>query len=419
MNRDFGMWFFLFAIALAFSAFFHRGEAIKSVIWSDAEGYYIYLPALLIHNGFEQTPFINGCTRIVGPDQKERTFTKYTYGVALLQSPFVVVGHLLAPKLGYAQDGASAPYAWSILIAAIFYMLTGLFLLKSWLSHWFSNNLIGWILALIFLGTNLFYYTVREAGMSHVYSFFLFGVFLRSSQLVRQSRTVWYVPMAISFAVIVLIRPTNALVAIAPLFVGSSIVGEFHLWRKKWIQLLFFVPVVAIIFLPQLLYWYHTTGSYFWYSYGDEGFSNWSSPKILSVLFSHQNGLFLYTPLMVFIAWGMLLQLQQKAVGRWLNPAILLIATYVFASWWAWWFGGAFGHRCYVEYYSIMTLPLGFALVKLSNAEKWFQRIAIASLVAIVFLNIRLTQIYGGVWDGPDWEFVDYADKVLRAFFLR
>jgi hypothetical protein len=225
--------------------------------------------------------------------------------------------------------------------------------------------------------------------------------------------------MAVSLAIIVLIRPTNAIVAMAPLFVGSSISGEFHFWRYKWKQLLLFIPVMALVFLPQMLYWHHTTGNYLWYSYGEEGFSNWSSPKMLSVLFSHQNGLFLYTPLMVFIAWGMLLQLQQKAVGRWLNPVILLIATYVFASWWAWWFGGAFGHRCYVEYYSIMTLPLGFVLVKLSNSDKWFQRIEIGVLVAIVFLNIRLTQVYGGMWDGPDWEFVDYADKVLQALFLR
>lgn len=407
------------AVAVGYSAFFHQGEAIGNVIWSDAEGYYIYLPALLIHGGFEQAPFVNGCTRYNGPDGVERTFTKYTCGVALLQSPFVFAGHAAAPLLGYERDGRSAPYAWGILFAAVVYMALGLYFLSRWLSTWFGPTTIAAVVLLIFLSTNLFYYTVREAGMSHVYSFFLFALFLFSTQRFRGGHGYWIWPTFLSLALIVLIRPTNAVVALAPFLVGSSISDECHFWWARRWQMFAFIPVLAIVFIPQLIYWKHITGHWLWYSYGNEGFSLWLRPKMLSVLFSPQNGLFLYTPLMAVVAYGMWLHIKEQMPGRWMNPVILLIATYTFGSWWAWWFGGAFGHRCYVEFYALMCLPLGHALVQLSKQKRPTRLVFYFLFFGMIFLNIRLSQIYGGMWDGPDWGWDDYSDKILVALFIR
>jgi hypothetical protein len=185
------------------------------------------------------------------------------------------------------------------------------------------------------------------------------------------------------------------------------------------VQLLLFIPILLLVFAPQLVYWKHTTGNLLWYSYGDEGFSNWLAPKMFSVLFSPQNGLFLYTPLMFLIVWGMWLHWHHHSAGRWMNPITLLVATYIFGSWWAWWFGGAFGHRCYVEYFTLMTLPLGFALQRMLASRLFLRYAAFIILAVLVVLNIRLSHIYGGMWDGPDWSFVDYADKVLHASFIR
>jgi hypothetical protein len=102
-----------------------------------------------------------------------------------------------------------------------------------------------------------------------------------------------------------------------------------------------------------------------------------------------------------------------------MNPVILLIATYTFGSWWAWWFGGAFGHRCYVEFYALMSLPLGHALVQLSKQKKPTRLVFYFIFFGMIFLNIRLSQIYGGMWDGPDWGWDDYFDKILVALFIR
>ena len=201
-------WVLVFIACIFVTNYFHSGKKINGVIWSDQEGYYIYLPAVFIHGGFENVPFINGCG-IYETENGPRTFTKYTYGVALLESPFFLVAHAAAPLFGYERDGRSLPYIWSIMLAAIAYMLIGLWLLSRLLSELTFGRTITWLIPLgILLGTNLFYYTFREAGMSHVYSFFLFSVLIYASHRRSQSpRLKWNLLTAVPLALIILIRP--------------------------------------------------------------------------------------------------------------------------------------------------------------------------------------------------------------------
>jgi len=91
-------------------------------------------------------------------------------------------------------------------------------------------------------------------------------------------------------------------------------------------------------------------------------------------------------------------------------PALLLIflaATYIFASWWAWWFGGAFGHRCYVEFYALLAIPLAGLYQHISTHWKLPGRLVFFSLVFVLMIfSVRLSYLYtsiGGPWDGPDW----------------
>ncbi|MFT4595142.1 MAG: hypothetical protein ACI9UR_000747, partial [Bacteroidia bacterium] len=69
----------LFATCVVITSLFHSGKKINGVIWSDQEGYYIYLPAVFIYGGFEDVPCVNGCTTVERNGSKY-TFTKYTYG---------------------------------------------------------------------------------------------------------------------------------------------------------------------------------------------------------------------------------------------------------------------------------------------------------------------------------------------------
>lgn len=403
------------------TSYFHSGEKIKGVIWSDQEGYYIYLPSLFI-TGFDNAHCTSGCNVVETPEGR-MVFTKYTYGVSLLQSPFFFAAHAIAPVLGFERDGRSLPYIWGNMLAAIFYMLAGLAFLGRLLKELNFKPKIIWIVGVLLLaGSNLFYYTFREAGMSHVFSFFLLSVLTYGSyRMSLDNRSGWSIVSGICLALIVLIRPTNAIAVLIPVLWGISlreIPNRIVSLLTNYRFVLAGLISMVVLFTPQLLYWKMVTGKYLFYSYRDEGFIYWSQPKMLQVLFSAQNGWLIYSPLMVFGLIGIGMMIKQKAEG-WLMSAItLLLATYIFGSWWAWWFGGAYGHRCFVDFLPLLAVPMAYFAKDVLKDRKAFAVFA-TICVFFIFVNIRMSDFYAGMWDGPDWTWTNYFEKLKMAFYLR
>ena len=115
-------------IILAFAAY--RAATIhvrfwNGLLWSDAEGYYLYLPALFINGGFEDL-FVRSEGQFPFFPETNKRFTKYTYGVALMQAPFFLAGHGVAKLTGQPADGYSAPYIRAVQLAALLYGFLGL-----------------------------------------------------------------------------------------------------------------------------------------------------------------------------------------------------------------------------------------------------------------------------------------------------
>jgi hypothetical protein len=129
----------------------------------------------------------------------------------------------------------------------------------------------------------------------------------------------------------------------------GQLIGSIRFW---W-----FVPLIMFLFwVPQLFYWKYITGQWVFYSYTGYGFSHWKSPYIGSVLFSIQNGFFVYSPIMLFAVLGLGLGLKKKIHSSPGVSLILLISIYLFASWEAWWFGGAYGHRAFIDLFPFLSL---------------------------------------------------------------
>jgi hypothetical protein len=402
------------------TSYFHSGKKIDGVIWSDQEGYYVYLPSLFI-TGFDKAACTSGCN-MVETEDGPLVFTKYTYGVSLLQSPFFLAAHLIAPMLGFERDGRTLPYIWGNMLAAIFYMLAGLAFLGRLLRELKFESKIIWIVGVLLLaGSNLFYYTFREAGMSHVFSFFLLSVLVfGSNRMHRNSGSKWSVISGIVLALIVLIRPTNAIAVLVPVLWGANVrdIPSRILATMKNYRFMFAgLIAAAILFTPQLLYWKMVTGNYLFYSYGNEGFTNWNNPKMLQVLLSPQNGWLVYSPVMILGLIGIGSMMKQRTQG-WLMPTVtLLLATYIFGSWWAWWFGGAYGHRCYVDFLPLLAVPMAVLVSSISENKQLFYTLAAICLV-LIFINIRMSDIYEGMWDGPNWGWNNYLGKLKQVFYL-
>ncbi len=147
-----------------------------SEIFADKAEYYIFLPALFIYDfKANQLPYqIDKKTGsgFIADTIKNKILTKVTYGVALLESPFFIVTHLLSKKLGYPADGFSIIYNRMIDISCVFYAVFALIFLYFFLIRYVASKIAVIVLSCLFFGTNLFYYSIFETGMSHIYSFF-------------------------------------------------------------------------------------------------------------------------------------------------------------------------------------------------------------------------------------------------------
>ena len=386
------------------------GENVRGVIWSDAEGYYQYLPGIFIIGDMHQIPpgsvypYYNTAGEYVD---------KYTCGIALFEWPFFLGAYALSRPLGYDPAEYFNPvYCRAMALCGFVFAFLGLWLLQQTLLRMYSRQATAWAILAIFAGTNLFHYATKEMSVAHVYNFFLFAAFLY--QLPRQLKDPNFKNSLLTGAIlgwIVLIRPTNIIIALSFLLYDVYRWGDLHqrihFWLSRPKAILTMMGAAFLFFIPQMVYWHEMTGHWLYYSYTEEGFTYWYEPKITSVLFDPQNGLFLYSP----VAW---LMLMAVVFGLWrrqyqaLNAVVITaIATYLFASWWAWWFGGAFGHRCYVEYYALLAIPLAGWLEHIRTHWSLPAKTIIVSLTIIMmFVGVRLSYLYTslpGPWDGPDW----------------
>lgn len=185
----------------------------RSVIWSDAEGYYQYLPALFIIKDVHKLP-----PGSVWPyyNDKGEYVDKYTCGVAIFEFPFFLAAYTLSPIYGFDRmDYFNPLYCKSVAICGLLVTFLGLFFLRKVLLRMVSPAITFWVLISVLMGTNLFHYATREMSIAHVFNFFLFSFFIyllpgwlknpgRSNSLVLGAVLGW----------VILIRPTNSILAI-------------------------------------------------------------------------------------------------------------------------------------------------------------------------------------------------------------
>lgn len=419
MKYDLSKWFgsrviwliMLVAGSAALSRF--DSENITSIIWADSEGYYLYLPATFINGGFEGLPCKSGCT--IPNEELGWVRSKYTYGVAIMELPAFFAAHLYASFSDHVANGYSAPYGYSILFSALLYFLLGLLFLRRFLKKRFSDWAVNLTLVSIGLGTNLFYYTTGEAGMSHVYSFFLFTtlMYLIDRWITDGRSFVDTFKLAMIASLIVFIRPTGIVILALIPFLDTANVEQIKSRFKSMLDsgLIYWICIlIAILFIPQFYYWKQFSGEWFTYSYESEGFTFWKNPKIRHVLLSYQNGLFMYAPILLAIPGGLFAMWKSQRFNAILIAVIFLSATYIFSSWWAWWFGGAFGHRAFIEYFAIGSIPMAFTFEYLRKSASAIKFGTLGLTAIAVYANLRMTYHYAPPWDGPHWNWGRYWD---------
>jgi hypothetical protein len=121
----------------------------RSVIWSDCEGYYKYLPGVFILGDVAKVP-----EGSVWPLRNERgeILLKYTCGVAMLEAPFFLAAVQYSKWKGQDwQDIFHRNYARAVGIGGFLCCFLGLALLKRTLLRYFSKGVTFWTLLCVCL----------------------------------------------------------------------------------------------------------------------------------------------------------------------------------------------------------------------------------------------------------------------------
>lgn len=365
--------------------FDHKGYT--RVIDSDGKGYYMYLPNLFIKKNLHEQPVDN---RFIFKTPNG-SVNKYYAGTAIAMAPFFGIGYLKAMYNHDPPDGYSPPFQKAISIAGLFYLCIGLFFLSRFLLLYeIRSGIICITLLLLVFGTNLLMYAVYLPSFSHIYSFAFVAIFLCSAKNIlsgiKSKMNIFL--LAFSFAMLLLIRPTNGIVLFALPFLAGS-------WERfkaflQWIFQLKNILIAGFTFFVitgiQLYLWEVQTGELIVWSYKNEGFY-FLHPQIGRVLFSFRKGFFVYTPLALLSLCGLCrIYKKSKFQFYWITIFYLLL-IYITSAWWCWYYGPSFGQRNFVDFYAVNALLLALLIQEIKYRT-------IMIFVAMLCLPLNLMQSY-------------------------
>lgn len=354
-------------------------------VYSDGFGYYLYLPAV-IHGDFS-FGFMEGWEHpfdLIAVDGG--LIDKYPVGVAIMESPFFFLAHVVclvkdALTGSMTATGYSNLYQYMVLFGGVLYWVIGTILLYELLVKYlgFSKKVSLAACAVITYGTNLFHYASYDACFSHVYSYFLFNLFLfylcwyEAREQEGKNKLIHTCLFGLIAGLIFMCRNTNILFVLTYVFYG---VRNWETLQKRMVTILKparAVPIVLtgmVTLLPQLLYWNAATGHWFVYSYGSNEPFYWLAPQIGNFLFSVRKGMFFWSPLLLLAIVGIFAaykKRQQLYVGL---VVFLVVIIYVSSAWWCWYYGGSFGQRVVVDFLCVFAVFLAYVFDHIEQRKR-------------------------------------------------
>jgi hypothetical protein len=376
----------------------------KVIEW-DIISYYAYLPAVFIHHDLDFEFRVKNIEKygeliwpVRSPIGKNTIIT--SMGMSILYAPFFFLGHIFALLGPWEADGYSLPYRFALSFSVFFYLIPGFIFLAKILRRYFDEKVTAFTLIAVLLGTNLLYYATDEGPMSHAYNFALITLFIWATIKFYDKPGLTKIILTGALAgLITLVRPTNILVLLI-FFLWDirnwhELQQRFGFFLKRYYWILLMASAFILVWVPQMIYWHWATGQIFFFSYGlkhDRFY--FDNPQIFNILLSYKKGWFVYTPIMLFAIAG-LFTLPHKLKGLILPLTLLLILNiYILSSWSAWWFGGSFGLRAFIDIYGLMAIPLAAFLHYAFQQKKPRRLLLTGVLMLLILFNLFQTWQY-------------------------
>ncbi len=398
-----------------------QGHPPLKITESDAFGYYIYIPSILLYHDYKQLKWLPELDRkyvvsdngypAIKQESGDYVF-KYLGGVAIMELPFFFIGHFIATHYGYPPDGFSTPYQYSLAFGVLLYCILGIFLLRKILLKYFSDLTTAITLIAVCLATNFIEYVGIESGQSHAYIFPLYVLVLYTTiKWHEQPRVLWAALTGLTIGLATMSRPTEAIMLFIPLmWLTESKESAKRKWQmvKQHRSHVVYAALFGLVgVLPQMIYWKFATGSFIF----DVG-SSWDflTPHF-RVLFGWEKGWFIYTPVTVFFIIGMFF--VKKFPFRKAIYWFCLLNIYIIIGWRDWRYGGSYSTRALMQSYPVFALAFA-ALAQQINLSKW--RWGFYVLIAyLVFVNLfQVTQYRVGILHYDDMNRRYYSSIYLN-----
>ncbi len=342
----------------------------------------------------------------------------YTSGMAILQFPFFCIGHLWANLGGYPMDGFSFPYQFCVSTGNMFYIISGIFLMRKILLNYFSDGIVSVTLILLLLGTNYFREATDYNMGPHAILFALYCLLLLNTIKWHKTPKIKYsILVGISVGFLTLIRPTELICILIPIFWNVSslqtLKNKISIVKQNWKHLLILVFTVLLVGLPQIIYWKYLTGSWVYNSYDNQISFDISESHLFKILFSFRKGWFVYSPLIVIALIGIYFLGRNKLMEARSSIVLFIICNvFILSHVPIWWNAGSFGQRFMVQSYALLALPMACFIEIIIFQKKIFYKILLIPIfIFLVFLNLFQT-----------WQFVRWiipGDGITKEFYFR
>ncbi len=395
----------LFISIFVFSFFFIHdfNSRYTRSINGDAKGYYAYLPAIFIYQDANYS-FIDKIEMMYYPEdgshykafkniQKNgRSVNKCFPGLAIFYLPFFGFAAIFAWLAGIPVDGYSLPFQFAIGFAHVSYMLLGFFLLYKFLFRLnYSKTKIWFSFFTFSLGTTIWYYTIYDHTVSHIFNFFLCCLYVWNIQKwIVSKNNKWLGFILLILCLFVISRPTNALMILFIPFIFKVCNEDFFRFIKSNINfksLIKFIPLYLILFSIPPLLWKWQSGLWFVYSYNNEGF-NFLSPNLFNFLFSFKKGWLLWSPLILLVLILSIKSLFKESISLGLSFILpFKLIVYVLSSWWCWTYGSGMGQRAMIDFYPFIIISFVHCLNKIHILKLYY-------LIAGLFILLNIFQSF-------------------------
>lgn len=381
---------FLIIFLLSLTIFLDHFWVVGDAVWGDGKYYYAYAKSLVIDGDLDLKNELQLFSAPIITTRTGLTANKFSIGAAIFWSPFFLLAHLISVGNGYSSIYQVLTGSGTILLGT-----AGLFFCFLLAKKYFSFKIAFLATLGIFFASNLFFYLVVDPINSHSTSFFVASVFtFMLDKFFSNPKIKSLVIVGLLVGILGMVRSQD-LIFIIPA-AGFLIIRLFQKKTNFWsflTNIFTYSGSVFIGFLPQLIVWLKLYGEVKspYYIHGE--IFNWYQPHVFQALFSQNNGLFLYSPILLFGVVGFLFLVRRNPNLGIMALILFLLQTYIISSWHNWWGGAAYGGRMFISLMPLFIIGLAFFFEKIEKGLKYIYPIIILIIILnmVMIINYLLT----------------------------